>query len=315
MSLEYNETPCVRCHAFLFPEDDVVYCPVCGAPHHRECYNALGHCALDDLHGTENEYSREKQEQKKQITTESNYKSKNDNQNNSALTKCNVCGEDYDKTLTNCPNCNALNLERTGFRAFDLYGGVPPEAEFEGGVTAEEVKSFIGGNSFRYLPKFFSIKKGKKASWNWLAFLAPGAWFLSRKMYKTGILTCISEIICSLLSIPFTYMFSPTGIDPTNALRQTAEVIEKNGERLFYIAFILALVSTLFSILIRILSALFGDSHYKNFVLTEIKKINKQSENKLEEYRKKGGVNFFLFIIGIMVVNYAPSIIFSLFLI
>ena len=53
MSLNDKGSSCVRCHAYIFPEDDIVYCPICGAPHHRECYNTLGHCALEELHGTE----------------------------------------------------------------------------------------------------------------------------------------------------------------------------------------------------------------------------------------------------------------------
>ena len=52
---------CAFCKALLFDEDDVVHCPVCGAPHHRDCYNKLGHCALEDLHGTENEYDAQKE--------------------------------------------------------------------------------------------------------------------------------------------------------------------------------------------------------------------------------------------------------------
>ena len=56
MSLKTEGVSCVRCHAYLFPEDDIVYCPVCGAPHHRECYEQLGHCALEEFHGTDRQY-------------------------------------------------------------------------------------------------------------------------------------------------------------------------------------------------------------------------------------------------------------------
>ena len=56
MSLKTEGVSCVRCHAYLFPEDDIVYCPVCGAPHHRECYEQLGHCAMEEFHGTDRQY-------------------------------------------------------------------------------------------------------------------------------------------------------------------------------------------------------------------------------------------------------------------
>ncbi|MBR6741280.1 MAG: hypothetical protein IKL93_00900, partial [Clostridia bacterium] len=58
MSLQNKDQHCALCHAILFPEDDVVYCPECGAPHHRECYNGINHCALEEFHGTENQYDK-----------------------------------------------------------------------------------------------------------------------------------------------------------------------------------------------------------------------------------------------------------------
>ena len=68
MSKKEQNKSCVLCHAYLFDEDDVVYCPVCGAPHHRECYNSIGHCALESTHGTENQYDllKEKEKTKKE---------------------------------------------------------------------------------------------------------------------------------------------------------------------------------------------------------------------------------------------------------
>ena len=58
MSFEEEKKSCSVCHAYLFDEDDTVYCPECGAPYHRECYNKLGHCALEEYHGTPEQYDR-----------------------------------------------------------------------------------------------------------------------------------------------------------------------------------------------------------------------------------------------------------------
>ena len=70
MSLNTEGVSCVRCHAYLFPEDDIVYCPVCGAPHHRECYNQLGHCALEEFHGTDRQYDKVKAREEEQAAAE-----------------------------------------------------------------------------------------------------------------------------------------------------------------------------------------------------------------------------------------------------
>ena len=42
---------CPVCNVKMFSDDeDVAFCPVCGTPHHRECYLAQGHCAMEDRH-------------------------------------------------------------------------------------------------------------------------------------------------------------------------------------------------------------------------------------------------------------------------
>ena len=51
MSGETKKLTCGVCHAYLFEDDDVVYCPVCGAPHHRDCYKSIGHCAYEAAQG------------------------------------------------------------------------------------------------------------------------------------------------------------------------------------------------------------------------------------------------------------------------
>ena len=47
---KYTGIPCAACGRLFEEGDDIVVCPVCGAPHHRECYEKLGHCALEERH-------------------------------------------------------------------------------------------------------------------------------------------------------------------------------------------------------------------------------------------------------------------------
>ena len=37
-------------------KENANFCPVCGTPHHRECYEQLGHCAMEEFHGTDRQY-------------------------------------------------------------------------------------------------------------------------------------------------------------------------------------------------------------------------------------------------------------------
>lgn len=41
---KYYGCPCEGCGRPLALTDDIVVCPDCGAPYHRECYEKLGRC-------------------------------------------------------------------------------------------------------------------------------------------------------------------------------------------------------------------------------------------------------------------------------
>ena len=46
--------------------DDIVVCPECGAPHHRECYEKEGHCHFADKHGADFSFEKEQLEEAEQ---------------------------------------------------------------------------------------------------------------------------------------------------------------------------------------------------------------------------------------------------------
>ena len=103
MSLKTEGVSCVRCHAYLFPEDDIVYCPVCGAPHHRECYEQLGHCAMEEFHGTDRQYDivKAREEERKAAQPEK----ETVGENAEGQITCQMCRNKYDFSLNACPKC------------------------------------------------------------------------------------------------------------------------------------------------------------------------------------------------------------------
>lgn len=48
----YEEFKCPVCNKQFTKDDDIVTCPECGTPHHRECYMLSGHCVNQGLHAT-----------------------------------------------------------------------------------------------------------------------------------------------------------------------------------------------------------------------------------------------------------------------
>lgn len=307
MSLNTEGVSCVRCHAYLFPEDDIVYCPVCGAPHHRECYNQLGHCALEEFHGTDRQYNKVKAREEEQAAAEM----PNTGENAEGLITCQMCHEKYDFALNACPKCGAPNIAKAGgsFVNFDFLGGVPADYDIGDGITADEAKRFVAANTPRYIPKFAVLNAKNKLSWNWLAFLFPCGWMLSRKMYKNGIIAGLLTVISSLFYLPFMNAINNLGTTPGETQAQIMQSIYEHLPKMGAAVIAALLAGIVLNIAVRILSALFGDYLYKKYAISSIKTIRAESEDMDYDYRKKGGVNIFLFLLGTMAVQYLPALI------
>ena len=48
--MEFTQYKCPVCKKQFVSGDDIVVCPECGAPHHRECYEQNGKCFFEDKH-------------------------------------------------------------------------------------------------------------------------------------------------------------------------------------------------------------------------------------------------------------------------
>ena len=304
MSLNISEEKCSVCQADLFEDDDIVYCPECGAPHHRDCYNSVGHCGLEQYHGTEKQYKRPQNETAQQAVREQP-EVKDDIE-----TVCQMCGKGFDRDSAQCPNCGAPNISKLGgrFIEIDLLGGVPADMDLGDGVTANEAKMFVATNTQRYIPKFADFKLGKKASWNWAAFLFPCAWFASRKMYSKGILTGVLQIAFTMFVLPLNQAISFLDFSGAKNYAQIFEIIMQNLDKVGTVAIVAALVSSIFALILRIVCAIFADYSYRNRVIAAVTEIKKSIEDSIVSYRRRGGMSLTAALIGLMAVRYLPAI-------
>lgn len=308
MSLNLKGKSCAVCHAYLFEDDDVVYCPVCGAPHHRECYAKVGHCALEEKHGTDEQY--DKVEARKQEQEAEPIRSPHSEQDSiNGKIKCPMCEEIYDNSLNSCPKCSTPNFRvNDGFNPFDFLGGVPADMDVGKGVTANEAKRFVLSNTQRYIPKFAAANAGKKVSWNWMAFLFPCPWFLGRKMYFYGILSGILTVVFSLLTLPLNNAIYALGIDTNNTATLMNELVSAMPQ-IGVATVILSAAGGFLTLLLRLICGLFGDLIYSRYAIGEIAEIKANSEDKDGDFAKKGGVSVFGAMAGLLGMNLLTNLI------
>ncbi len=288
MSLEKTKEKCAVCSAYLFSEDDIVYCPECGAPHHRGCYSSLGHCGLEEFHGTDRQYKKPQPEPEPQP------------QEQNSQTNYNAQGTFFEG--------NAAQYFRFGFKP-----PVDNNYKLDKDITAGEAQNFVLQNAHRYIPKFISFQKGQKASWNWLAFLTPCGWLLSRKMYLWGIIAGALQVAFSMLLLPFSRAISFIDLSSATTYFEQSNLIMENMDKIGIAVILAALLGWMLDLALRIITGIFGDLIYKNHAFSTIRSIKNNSDcDKEVETLKKGGVNLYLGMLGHLVVNNLPTIIATL---
>ncbi|MEE0807883.1 MAG: RING finger protein [Acutalibacteraceae bacterium] len=301
MSFNVEGEKCPVCGAYLFNEDDLVFCPTCGAPHHRDCYQSVGRCALEHLHGTADQYKRIEKEEPP-IIEEVPPTLHTD------TVQCGMCGEEYDRNADACPDCATPNVTKMGgkYVRFDFLGGVPADMDLGQGVTADEAKRFVLSNTHRYIPKFAAMRGGKHLSWNWLAFIFPCGWFLSRKMYALGGLAGAISVALSLFSIPFNRAI--VQFDLTGGYMEISRLIAENIESIGVSVIALAAIGGLLNIVFSFLCGMFGDLLYRNHTIDTVSHIKQESVDLEEDFRSKGGVSLIALLIGWAIVQYLPRV-------
>ncbi len=321
MANRYEGEKCPICQSYLFEEDDIVVCPVCGAPQHRDCYNTVGHCGLAQLHGTPEQYDLVRS--KKAEANAEAESAPQAEQNGQAVTHCPRCQKEVPDGAMFCPYCSMplqAKVQRMPFggpavmyTSFDPCGGIHKKTDI-GGITAEQAADFVGPNAPRYLHKFLRLNN-RKTGWNWAAFLLPYGWFFSRKQFKWGILTALLMLAATVCLIPMqavitnTILALPSGsswVDVANKIATQPTDIGNFEIGMSFLGLGLAL-------LVRIFSGLFGDYAYRNHVVHWVKKIEADEElDNAEAFRKKGGLNPLFFIIAYFVFDWLTSTLLTL---
>ena len=308
----YENIECPVCKRLFEEGDDIVVCPDCGTPHHRECYNHIGHCVNQGLHKTGYIFEGKEAGADDDIVKAAKALLSNGGEAQNANE-----GENFPPFM---PNIRIIP---------DVQSAFANDSDTIDGESVSDVAAAVRNNVPRFIRVFKRIESGEKRfSWNWGAFFFGSLYYFYRKIYRQAI-SLISVVIALFVGSNYAILkFAPKY---AKAMNDFMELANQSGSGMNQSEFVKAatqmrnisdakvattITMAFFAILlaIRIFEALFADRVYKKNVSLLIKRVNSQldsgdiisspmadisemnlSEEQMKRYylASKGGVNFF----------------------
>lgn len=313
---KYTGIECTVCSEKFAEDDDIVVCPECGAPHHRSCYEELGHCAYEQKHAEGEDWKRPEPEVKAESLVNQCEACKAINTPDAIF--CEMCGaplkhpaqkNDQGAAQNGIPRYPNMGAQQggqqippfavnIGMNPFLLpYGGVNPDEEIDG-VKAKDIATFVGQSASYYLPVFKNMANGRFGGFNWSAFFFNALYFFSRGLTWLAVLLGIFYIIAMVVP-DFIYEIELLRANPNfveivmqalaNGKNYTEMLATPAGQDTMITVSNIFTYAYWFSC---ILWGVFANKIYKNYVIKTIKEL-KQRYGDTVEYQdaltKKGG--------------------------
>lgn len=329
--MDYIGTNCPACNECFKQGDDVVVCPECGTPHHRECYELTNKCVYTEKHNEGFVYVSDDS-----TSDEEQVKEKNNNdvvicarckaENPKNMFYCGKCGfplaiKQQDNTAQN--NESPYKMNGVAFDPFDPMGGIDPAIDMGENVTAGEISKYVQKNTSYFLRVFSGIKDFKRNRFSFVGFIFGGGYLLYRKMYKLGsILTAITAVLLLLqLFLTMTPQYNEY-VQTINELYNNApsylnnEFLNNFSDTLQNMSLSSQLIVLLINlssglrIAIRVIVGINANKWYFKHCKKRISEIkNKPNDNEKLDFETKGGVNTPLAIslyFAYLIISYLP---------
>ncbi len=319
----YEGYACPVCGERFAETDDVVVCPQCGLPHHRACWSAEGHCHLQHLHNTDEQWSRDK-ETKATAQPEHHAVHNTDDETlpHQICARCHTRNPEFAEFCQHCGSPlktdNNWNSEASKTPHYSEYqpfrntsNAVEPH-EMIDDVKAADLYAFVGQKSDYYLPRFRRMaRSGKNTSWNWAAFLFGPLWLLYRKMYAFGAVVIILELLQAAVSevvlkaIGFAITDDMTYAELLSAI-ESALLVPENT---YYLLAVWLLSVVVF--VISIFLAVYGNRLYFDHCGKTIARLREKTPDLTSgELATSGGVSIAVAVIGYIVQYFLTQILF-----
>ena len=231
----YTGNHCPVCEQAFTDTDDIVVCPDCGTPYHRDCWKKVGACMHRSEHAAGFEWQPEIGPEAVKAAHEATCPNCG-TRNTPGAARCSHCGcplprseadsADAAKPEEQVPiyardpsavnNRSAAPGPHSETYSADREGGIyrreiGPEDTIDG-IKAKDWAAYVGRSPMYYLMQFFRMSiTNRKAAVCLSAFLFGPAYLFYRKMWKEGLLTAILTIVLSIPTfIEIISVFNPS---------------------------------------------------------------------------------------------------------
>lgn len=294
----YKDERCPACYKKFKEGDQIVVCPDCGAPYHKDCYNEIGECKYKSDHG-EYIYTNDHIEYIKALNSNEYVEDKqvnDDDQVDQDEIKCPYCEElnNHDSKL--CKHCG-MPLEIGPGMLLMGKENIDSEEKISG-ISVKDWLAYLGSSALAYLIKFRSIEKKRYSllEFNISAFLFNEFYFLYRKMYVISGLFCLLRMFITTTIIS---MFLPDNI--LQSISRVSSLSSYNLAKEELIAFLSQNPQIHNYILfgwfvLAIIMGAIATRIYQKVSIRKIKSVDRKIYVSDEVYRnvllKKGSVNY-----------------------
>ncbi len=268
--LRYEGTECPVCKKRFTKDSDIVVCPVCGTPHHRECYNYVGHCVNEGLHKIGFDFQEEENLKKNDFDVVAAFKSAEQ--------------RDIKQYEAEHPDLPPLPAFVTAFDS---------DNDRIGGEKTGDVAAAVRNNAPRFIRIFKKLESGeKRLSWNWGAFFFGSLYYFYRKVYRhavslisLAVMLLVGSDYCLAKFAPKTMelMAKATELISQNNVAEAQKIlVDVQSASDYGKATIITYSFMALLLIIHVAEALAFDKIYKGSVISLIKRVQYQLVNGAE---------------------------------
>lgn len=307
----YEGSKCIVCDKTFDKSDDIVVCPDCGTPYHRDCYKQVGECINTELHSEGVSWNQKK------LNEENALKESMDKvcprcgfSNGAQQNYCSHCGLPLSNGANSqhfndgngqnpYPNFGPMgqgfggqNRQNQGGQPFNPFMGnsfvtIEDDTDIDG-LKARDIADYVGSNKVYFLAQFMRFAKLKiKKSFNFCAFIFPEFYYFYRKMLGQGFFYLTLRIVVTVFMESMLLHFNATTATATD------ELVQSISSSPVWSGIFMGL--SLLTLVLYVISGIFSNFWYFKKAKRDIGEIDQVAQSQTQRREiiaRKGGTSF-----------------------